>query len=39
MGADSRDRIENDGVHRAVADYIAGMTDCFAMKEYSRIFL
>lgn len=26
------------GVHRAVCDYIAGMTDRYAMREYARIF-
>ena len=29
--------IENDGLHRIVSDYIAGMTDRFAHKEYDRI--
>ena len=29
---------ERDGVKRAVADYIAGMTDRFAQDEYKRLF-
>jgi len=28
---------ERDGVHRAVADYLAGMTDRFAFEEHARI--
>ncbi len=31
--------IEQDGVNRAVADYIAGMTDNYAISEYVRIFV
>ncbi|MEA4869625.1 Deoxyguanosinetriphosphate triphosphohydrolase-like protein [bioreactor metagenome] len=31
--------IEQDGVDRAVADYIAGMTDNYAISEYMRIFV
>lgn len=30
--------IERDGLARAVADYIAGMTDRFAIEEHERIF-
>jgi dGTPase len=26
------------GLHRAVCDYIAGMTDRYAMQEHQRIF-
>lgn len=29
---------EREGLHRAVADYIAGMTDRFAIEEHERIF-
>jgi dGTPase len=31
-------RIKNDGVHRVVCDYIAGMTDRFALDEYKKLF-
>jgi dGTPase len=31
-------RIEQDGVHRVVCDYIAGMTDRFALQEHRKLF-
>ena len=31
-------RIDGAGLHRVVADYIAGMTDRFAMEEHARLF-
>jgi len=31
-------RIDSDGVHRVVCDYIAGMTDRFAADEHSKLF-
>jgi len=31
-------QIETYGLHRAVCDYIAGMTDRFALDEYKRLF-
>ena len=34
----ARSRIELVGLERAVCDYLAGMTDRFAMDEYSRLF-
>lgn len=34
----SRGRLEKEGAHRVVCDYIAGMTDRYAQKEYSRLF-
>ncbi|OQA80884.1 MAG: Deoxyguanosinetriphosphate triphosphohydrolase [Lentisphaerae bacterium ADurb.Bin242] len=37
MGETARSRIGRVGLERAAADYIAGMTDRFAMKEYDRI--
>ena len=37
MGSAAVKRIEHDGIHRAAADYIAGMTDIFAQKEFTRI--
>lgn len=30
--------VEEEGVYRAVCDYIAGMTDRFALEEYARLF-
>ena len=35
---DARQRTEVEGVHRAIADYIAGMTDRYANEEYQRLF-
>ncbi len=35
---DARARAGDDGIHRAVADYIAGMTDRYATEEYRRLF-
>ena len=37
MGENARRRIVKTGVEQAAADYIAGMTDRFASKEYRRI--
>jgi len=31
-------RIEHDGLHRVVCDYIAGMTDRYAMEDHRRLF-
>lgn len=31
-------RVKQDGVHRAVCDYIAGMTDRYTLDEYNRLF-
>ena len=31
-------RIEENGLHRTVCDYLAGMTDRFAQDEYQRLF-
>jgi dGTPase len=33
-----QERIPRDGVHRVVCDYIAGMTDRFAMDEHAKLF-
>ena len=30
---------ENEGTQRAVCDYIAGMSDTYALKEYNRLFI
>ncbi len=31
-------RIEADGLHQVVADYISGMTDRYAFRQYNRLF-
>jgi len=36
-GSQVRRRMDVDGIHRAVTDYIAGMTDVFAICEYHRL--
>src|SRR5262249_37645790 len=33
-----RSRVEARGIHRAVADYLAGMTDRYALMEWQRLF-
>ncbi|HET8644668.1 MAG TPA: deoxyguanosinetriphosphate triphosphohydrolase [Vicinamibacteria bacterium] len=33
-----QERMEEDGLHRAVCDYIAGMTDRFALDEHRKLF-
>lgn len=33
-----RKATENEGIHRAVCDYLAGMTDRYALDEYARLF-
>ena len=38
IGKQSRKRTRMVGLHRAVCDYIAGMTDRYAMQEHQRIF-
>ncbi len=37
LGDNARSRMETVGLKRAVADYIAGMTDRFALNEYLRL--
>ncbi len=34
----SQKRIKEEGVHRAICDYIAGMTDRYALDEYKKLF-
>lgn len=36
LGRKARQRLEQDPLPRVIADYIAGMTDTFALKEYKR---
>jgi dGTPase len=37
LGDTAAKRIENEGLHRTVCDYIAGMTDRYLMEEYGRL--
>jgi dGTPase len=37
LGETAAKRIEKEGLHRTVCDYIAGMTDRYLMEEYARI--
>jgi len=39
LPADSRPTIEAEGIHRACADFIAGMTDNYAISEYEKLFV
>lgn len=32
-------QIESKGLHRVIADYIAGMTDRYALQEWERLYL
>lgn len=38
LGEQAKKRARKDGWHRAVCDYVAGMTDRFAIAEYQRLF-
>jgi dGTPase len=38
IGESSRKRLKKIGLHRAVCDYLAGMTDRYVMQECERIF-
>ncbi len=33
-----QERAKKDGIHRAICDYISGMTDRFALEEYNKLF-
>jgi len=35
---DTRRRMERDGLERTIADYVAGMTDRYAIEEHRRLF-
>jgi dGTPase len=37
LGDGATRRIEKEGLHRTVSDYVAGMTDRYLMEEYARI--
>jgi dGTPase len=38
LGTLSRKRIRKAGLHRAICDYLAGMTDRYAIQEHRRLF-
>jgi dGTPase len=38
IGDQARKRVRRDGLHRAVCDYLAGMTDRYAFQEHQRHF-
>lgn len=38
IGGHSRRRLDKVGPHRAVCDYLAGMTDRYVFQEYERVF-
>jgi dGTPase len=38
LGEQARRRVRTEGPHRAVCDYLAGMTDRYAIQEYQRLF-
>jgi len=37
LGEAATRRVEKEGLHRTICDYIAGMTDRYVMEEYARI--
>jgi dGTPase len=39
IGSQSRARIEAEGQHRAICDYLAGMTDRYVVIEHERLGL
>ena len=39
IGSQSRARIETEGLHRAICDYLAGMTDRYVVIEHKRLGL
>ncbi|MFO1460427.1 MAG: deoxyguanosinetriphosphate triphosphohydrolase [Verrucomicrobiota bacterium] len=38
MGKGSRERVASIGLHRAVCDHVAGMTDRYLIREHQRLF-
>jgi dGTPase len=38
IGESAQKRLKKIGLHRAVCDYLAGMTDRYVMLEHQRIF-
>ena len=37
LGSAAARRIESEGLHRTVCDYVAGMTDRYLLEEHGRI--
>ena len=37
LGDVATKRLEQEGLHRTVCDYVAGMTDRYLMEEYARL--
>jgi dGTP triphosphohydrolase len=37
MGRKARSRIERDGLHRSVGDYISGMTDRYLARQHADL--
>ena len=37
LGEVATRRLEEEGLHRTVCDYVAGMTDRYLMEEYARL--
>ena len=37
LGEGATRRVEKEGLHRTVCDYISGMTDRYVMEEYARL--
>jgi len=37
LGESALRRVEKEGLHRTVCDYLAGMTDRYLMEEYERV--
>jgi len=37
LGETATKRLEQEGLHRTVCDYVAGMTDRYLMEEYARV--
>jgi dGTPase len=38
LGQSSRKRARNSGWHRAICDYLSGMTDRYTLREHQRLF-
>jgi dGTPase len=38
LSASSRKRVRKDGLYRVICDYLAGMTDRYALQEHHRLF-
>lgn len=38
LGKTTAQRVETDGLHRSVCDYLSGMTDRYLIEEHARIF-